>query len=116
MRHVLTKLTQQTVKLFGRVTREDGMFVVVVDGANWTTYAAAYEEALNDIPRMVADHLDGYGKLGQLEPYLRRLGVHGELPQLLVFVISLDCRDVVASSVGMTMEQVTYPLERRESA
>jgi hypothetical protein len=102
-------MTRTTLALNGRIVREDGVFVVVVEGTNWTTYAAALDEALNDVPRMVLDILRAYHERGALPEYLGRLGID-KLPDTLDIIIGLDLRDVIPYSIDKTTERVSFPL------
>lgn len=98
-----------SITLHGRVTKDDGIFVVVVDGPNWTTYAPAFDEALNDVPRMVTEYLNAYESQGRLAEYLERLGFQGDRPDELTIIIKLDVTDVIPMSVDPTVGRVTYP-------
>lgn len=93
----------------GRVVKEDGIFVVVVDGPNWTTGANSLDQALNDVPKMVTDTLQAYLQKGQLASYLSRFGLQG-IPDVVDIEIRLDAREVIPALVEPAVESVTFPV------
>jgi hypothetical protein len=100
-------MTSQTVRLVGRVSVDDGIYVVSIDGTNWCTYHSDGIAALRDVPRMVVDYLNAYEQTGQIEERLSALGFDLPLSAELAIEIVYDLTATLMAASTLT-ERVPY--------